>query len=783
MTPILLATEGLESFYFRQPWPIAVMVSLIAIALAVSAFVYGAERSLALWKRILLGTVRAVLFILIILLLFEPVGATSKRDTQPSNILVLLDVSGSMAFADNRKRPEDLEEAALALGKITFKDRTPTESAGLPAYSATRLAMAQGILDHPELKFFRAPGGKYRMRYFSFGERLEPAPDKPDDFSKWLKEAKAEAPATRLGEALQQAVERYSGQPVAGIVLLTDGASNEGIDPLEAARALHVPIFPVGLGLPRSDDVRLVTVTLPEAVFPKDKVPVRVQIQSTPAFVGRPVTLTVKSEGRELDRKTLTLTGENQFDELAFVPGQGSGIMRLEVAVSPLSGEATEENNRAARSVKIIDEKIKVLYVEGKPRWEYRYLRAVLLRDHRMTVKFLMTEGDQDLARASDQYVDRFPEDEASAFKYDLVIVGDVPADFFTPAQLTWLDKLVREQGGSFLMLGGHKYAPMTYLDTPIAGLLPVKLTARGRELVDPGVHPVVTPAGAQSAIMALEESAADNQAAWSLVKPLYDVPRLDGAKPGATVLATLSDRADNSKPYPLVAWQRYGSGKSMFVAADKLWRLRFKRGDAYHARFWGQAIQFLTLSRLLGENKRVRLETDGKNYRAGDRVLVQAKLLDEEYHPVKAESYQVRIEQVPPKGEPRTLTLKPVPAGAGLFQGFFTPEEAGDFQVRPAPRDEPHANQADFKVESVSREKLEPNLQKEKLQKLAELSGGKYLAVRDLPTLPDLMPDQSRIVKLPPQERELWNNWMVFFVIMSLAGMEWFLRRRYDMA
>src|SRR5262249_45731142 len=144
----------------------------------------------------------------------------------------------------------------------------------------------------------------------------------------------------------------------------------------------------------------------------------------------------------------------------------------------------------------------------------YRYLRGVLMRDHRMSVKFLMTEGDADLAKASDQYIAKLPEDEAATFQYDMVILGDVRPDFFSAAQLAWIEKLLRDKGGSFLMLGGRQYAPMSYADTPIAKLLPVKLAADGRDAIHPAVYPVVTQAGTQSQIMTLEGQEEDNAAA-----------------------------------------------------------------------------------------------------------------------------------------------------------------------------------------------------------------------------------------------------------------------------
>src|SRR5262249_30111716 len=160
-------------------------------------------------------------------------------------------------------------------------------------------------------------------------------------------------------------------------------------------------------------------------------------------FKDREVELTLKSGDSVLDRKKIPVRAGTWFEDLSFEPKQTSGSIKLDIAVTALPEEATAENNHLTRSVKIIDEKIRVLFVEGRPRWEFRYLRAVLERDHRMVVKFLLTEGDKDLAGASDRYLARFPEDEAAAFQHDLVILGDVPADYFTPAQLTWLEKLV----------------------------------------------------------------------------------------------------------------------------------------------------------------------------------------------------------------------------------------------------------------------------------------------------------------------------------------------------
>ena len=791
----LLAIDG-TTMYFRLPWPPLAMALLLLAALVLTVVVYWREQALPIWRRVLLGTLRAALCVLIVLLLLEPVRATSRSVVMPANVLVLIDVSESMAIEDARQEPDDLREAALALNKMSFDDRRVPDTVRPQVEKGSRWAMARGILEHPKLEFLRKSTNSSRLRYFAFGEEIEPIPDDADGLRDWLAKTKPTSPETRLGEAVQRAVERYSGQPISAVIVLTDGGSNGGIDPGEAARQAQVPIFTVGLGLPAPEDLRLQTVIVADTVFPKDRVPVRLQLTATKGLRGKTVDLSLKNraDGTVLDRKQITLSDqETQFEELSFIPQEKSGTLKLEVAVSELPGEASVENNKQFREVTVLDKKIRVLYVEGAPHWEFRYLRAVLERDQRLDVKFLMTRGDEDLPQTSDRYIARFPEKEADAFLYDLVIIGDVPAAYFTAAQLEWLEKLVRERGGSFLMLAGHHYAPMTYLDTPVATLLPVKVVG-GKDEIEANVHPRVTAAGFQSSMMALEAQDDETQARWSVVRPLYELPRLNGPKAGATVLATLSDRAGRGG-YPLVAWQRVGSGKSLYVGTDQLWRLRYKRGDEFHARFWGQAIRFLTLSRLKGEDRRIRLETERTGFRAGERVPLFANVLDEDFRPASAETFMVQVERVPPQGEARVVALKSVPGSPGLYQGFFTPEEAGGYRLSSRAQDAPHSNVVDFQVEKLNRERMDPAMQVYTLKKMAELSGfpskddsegkyrGKFLTVGDLPGLPGLLKDRSRTVALPPQEEELWNHWLVMAAVVLLAGSEWFLRRRMDLA
>jgi len=773
-------------WFLRHPWPAVAVLACIAAAVGFAAWLYWRERGISRRRRIALGALRAALYTLVILLLFEPVFGIEMAVKLRESLLVLVDNSESMGIRDARRREREIEEAAMALGRLPFDRNAPRvmdARTRADSAAATRLDLAKGILENPNLDVFQKIQKNYRLRYFSFSDTVVPTSGEGEELAASLRRITANGRSTRLGTAIDDVVARYSGQPIAGVVVLTDGASNAGIEPLEVARKMKdrsIPIFPVGIGVPDPPDVRVEGLIVQQTVFVGDHVPVRFRIVSK-GFTNRHADVVVTVNGKEIARKDVALTGGPQFEELSFLPGEATDTLRLEVAVAPLPGDAAPENNRVSQNIRVVDEKIKVLYVEGRPRWEYRYLRAVLLRDRRLDVKFLMTQGDRDLAKASDRYLDRFPEVAGEAFVFDLVILGDVPASYFTPAQLSRMEQLVRERGGSLLVLPGHQNPLSTYIGTPIEGVLPVRLQPEAWESVDDMVHPTVTSKGDEMTVVTLEMPADRNAARWARVRPLYQVPALAGTKPAATVLATLSDAPRRREPYPLICWQRYGRGKAMFVGTDQLWRLRFKVGDRHHARFWGQVIQFLTLSRLLGENKRIQLETGRRSFRTGERVQIYANVLNEAYEPVNLAQYTVYVERPEGRAETAEVKLEPVKDVPGLYQGFFTPEAEGLHVLRTAPSDRDYSNTVELQVATTPLEQLEPAMQEDALRKLAEISGGRFFAIADLPQLPDELTQdvQTTIVR---REKELWDLPAIFVLLLLCGATEWFFRRRYDL-
>lgn len=775
----------------RHAWPSFVLLLLIVAAVGFVAMLYRREHGLTLVRRITLATLRSLAFALVLIVLFEPVLGLELAVRVRSNVLVLVDVSQSMALADRRTTPEAQREAAMALGVLSFEDRNqPVPSAQRDRVSGVpRLELARAALQNEEVQLLGRLAADHHVRLFSFGQGVEGIggiDDGSAGLPPELLALEADQPATELGVALQEAASRFGGQTIAGVIVLTDGASNQGLDPIDAARALgqrRVPVYPVGIGLADPPDLAIAGVVVQDTVFARDAVPVRVHLRSS-GYAGRTVELVAAVDGRTVARQQVTLADSgNQFEEITFVPEPRAGSLKLEVSAETLTDEATIDNNRSTRNVRVIDDKIRVLYVEAEPRWEYRYLRAVLLRDRRLDTYFLMTLGDQELASASDRHIQRFPDQAQELFKYDLIIIGDVPASYFSRQQLELVQQLVRERGGSVLMLAGRREAPMSYLGTPLEPVLAVRPATGTLVQIADEVAPRITDEGRQSGLTLLDPDPRRSQDLWSLVRPLYELPPLIGAKAGATVLldggAVLP--GGDGKPYPLVAWHRYGSGKSMYVGTDQLWRLRFKRGDEYHTRFWGQSIQFLALSRLLGENRRVRVELERSDYKVGQRVPIFAHALTEGYEPLDMMQLEVQVEALDEQSATRTLALQPVPDSPGLYQGVFVPDAEGRYRLNPQGVDPEAAAPAELNVESVPLEMLQPAMQAGLLRQIADVSGGRFFRMHELPELAEALSTEPRTM-IVRREKELWDSPLVLIVLIGLLGGEWMLRRQANL-
>ena len=783
---------GLEDFFWARPLSTPLMIGVFSAVLVLSIFLYRRAWGLPMWLRVILGVARLVVLMLVVASLFEPTRVVSESHTQPRSLPILIDVSESMSMKDQRKNSEDVADAAVALGMLG-KEKIDAENAAMmldanqrqAILSSSRLDLARGILTHRASGVLKDLGESTDISYHSFGSSTYLISDASLVSAADLDGLKATESSTSIAESLE-AVANGSVTAPAGIVLFTDGIDNSSSLRTEAVlqdlAARGIPVFPVPVGLAEPDDISIRNIVMQEVAFSGDRVPVRVQLLSK-GYEKRTANLTVTLNDRQVSKRRVRLQGGLQFEDIDFnVDLYQKGAAKIVVEIESFEDEVSMANNRVEHSIRVVNEKVNVLYIEGNNRWEFRYLSAILKRDPRLKTTFISSTAGPEFARNSPEYIERFPSKREDVFKYDLVILGDVDSAFFAPEELVLLEELVRDRGGSLLVLCGPTSTPSSYAGTPVETMLPVRFDPDADwDLTSESVYPVLTPEGRSSMVILLENNPEENDRIWSRVAPLDHLPPLTSAKPGATVLASLSDSNNGSQRYPLVAWHRYGTGKCLSMATDRLWRLRFKTGDKYHWRVWSQSIQFLTLSRLMGEHKRIRLETDRSVYSNGEQTRLYAHVLDEDYEPVVQPSFEMTVNGVDGNTLKQLVNLQPDRTSPGLYEGYFTAPVSGRYRLEANEDDQEVSSTTEFQVVVVNQELTDTSMRLDGLKRIAQLTGGTCLSVNDLPKLKSLLNTEPLITTVR-SERPLWDSGLVAALLVGLLGMEWILRRKHDL-
>ena len=783
----------IEQVFWARPLSVGTFVAIFTAIVVLSLYLYRRSWGLPLWLRGILVVSRVLVLALLVATLMEPTAVRTEEHTRERSLPVLLDVSESMSMKDQRKLPEEIVEAAAALGMAPLDEEVNADQAVMELdagqrqkiTASSRLDLAKAVLVDSARPIFESLGENLDLSYHSFGQSPRLISDDTVVAAEDLAVLEATDPGTSIASSLE-AVANSGGIPPAGIVLLSDGIDSATSQRSEAVLrdlgAREIPVYTVPLGLPNPDDVSINNIVMQEVAFSGDRVPVRVHLQSE-GYEQRTARLSVLLNDRRVSSRVVRFEGGLQFEEVDFrVDIYEKGAAQIDVVIEPFDDEVSITNNRITRSIRVVNEKVNVLYIEGNARWEFRYLRAILKRDPRINATFIASNVGPEVARNSPEHIERFPSKREEAFMYDLVILGDVDAAFFSDEELGLLEELIRDRGASLLMLCGPMHSPGSYQGTPVQTMLPVRFDPDEKWAeVSESVYPVLTPEGRSSLVMTLENEDDLNDRIWSRMAPMDQLPPLLAAKPGATVLAVLSDSTERDQSYPLVAWQRYGTGKCMSIASDRLWRLRYKTGDKYHWRVWSQCIQFMTLSRLMGEHKRIRLETDRSSYFVGSQGRLYAHVLDDDFEPVVQSGFDVVVSGLDGAAASQQIKLQPDRSQPGLYEGYFTPPGPGRYRMEANENDRKVSSITEFQVSDIRQELTETDMRLENLQRIADLTGGATLGVRELPKLASLVNGEP-LTTTVRSERPLWDHWLVILLLAGLLGAEWILRRRHDL-
>ncbi len=746
----LLFQKG--SIVLHPPWPWYATLVLAVLALGVPYVIYRRTAGIVpFMRRLALSGLRAAFLLVLLLISLQPTLVLHSVLPQQSFLAVAYDSSKSMEIRDGTGGTSRLDEVKRILNP-----------AGNPLVAAL--------------------SGKFKLRFFRFSSTAERTAS--------FEDASKHGNVTSLDHVLDQIAGELNSVPVSGIVLLTDGADNHASDMTATAnrlRARNIPVYPVGIGMTEfPQDLEILRVTAPRRALKDSMIEADVSVRSS-GFAGRRAKLVVKERDRTLQTQEITLGGDGEVrNHRVNFTCDSAGAKIFSVRLDPIQGEIVPENNEQTILVQVMDEQPPVLYVEGEPRWIYGFVRRAADADKNLHLVTLLRQADGKFLR---QGVENpamlekgFPTDKSELFRYKAIILGTVEASFFTFDQLRMISDFVSQRGGGFLMLGGrNSFAQGGYINTPLEDMLPVILQDSQTGFQEAEFKARLTAFGADHPITRMASGQAENRKRWEAAPPLFGMNPTAGAKPGGTVLlqsALVNPRGQNPV---LLAFQRFGRGKSMALTTASTWRWRMDMDskDNFHELFWKQLLRWLVSEAA----DPVTIETDKHSYAPEEAVTLQADVSDSTF--LRLNNAQAIGQVKSPSGNMAEIPLKWDQGKEGFYTGSYKPREEGIYEVSVEANlgsKSLGSSKGFFRVSDSSDEFHNAVLNESLLKRLASDTGGKYYRPGEVQALAgDVGYIDNGVARL--EEKELWDMPFLFLLLLGSAGLEWTLRKRKGLA
>lgn len=732
--------------------PSGALVVLGVATLALAGAAAWRVRGVATPSRVALGLLRGGVFALVLAMLARPMLVVTTAVPQRNVLAILLDDSRSMTL-------QDLGEGTRADAvRATFGD-----SAAL----------------------VRALGDRFSLRFYRFAADVRPAAGAAS--------LSGGGTRTDVAAALRGVREELGGLPVAGIILVSDGADNGGGDAeaaMLALRARRVPVHTVGVGLERFPrDIAIERVAFPARPLEGAALLADVTLRLR-GVGGERVTLVVEADGRRVGERTVTLPSREETArvQIALEP-LPAGVHRLSLRAPVLRDETVAQNNEAHGVVQVRAGPDRVLYVEGEARPELAFMRRALAADSAVQLVTLLRSAERKFLRLgvrdSLELAAGFPATRAELFGYRAVILGSVEAAFFTPEQLGMLGDFVSQRGGGLLALGGRlALAEGGFRGTPVAEVLPIALDratlAEDAAATEYRLRP--TPAGRAHAFLRLSADDTASAARWDSLPPLTVVNALGSLRPGAQALLTGRREAD-TEDVPLLATQRFGRGTAYVLGVQDSWLWKMHASipveDRTHETFWRQLV------RTIAEEAPDRLELASVPAIAapGEPVTLRARVADDRFADVNDAAVEVTVGA--PDGRQQTVPLEWTLGEDGVYTGRFVPEVAGMHTLAAEARrgrDTVRALDGALLADDSGADVEQAELRTPFLRRIAESTGGRYYPLADVGALAeDVMYTESGVTVR--ESLDLWDMPLVFLVLTALLGGEWALRRKWGLA
>ncbi len=758
--PIPVFTRGHLVFLSGWPvWLLLVLIVLVAAGLAtliqyrlrqITPSLRGEAPRLSTRRAWAIWGVQSALLALLLFLVWQPAISVAELSSQQNIIAVVIDNSKSMATPDS--------------------DGKPRETAALNA-------LQSGVLDGLNKRF--------RTRLYTLNGGLTRTES--------LEGIAPVATATHIGDGLQKLAEETSDLPVGAVVLLTDGSENSagvgsgssiGLAAMQALRNRRLPVHTVAFGSDRLEhDVEVEDVSVSPNVVANARIAATVSFTQH-GYTNTKASITVRDGDKTIAVHDVMLgaNGAIQTEPLFFSVG-AAGAKTLRFAVEPLPGEENGNNNAMTRPVLVSDTKRRILYVEGEPRWQFRFLRRAEEDDPAVQIVSMLRTSENKIYRQGidgpDELADGFPVKAEDLFRYSGIIIGSVDASYFSPLQQELLREYVDRRGGGLLFLGGRaSLSDGAWGASSLNDLLPTFLPSGRANFHRNPATVSLTQSGIESPVTRLLEDPQKNAERWRKLTYLADYEDPGTPRPGATVLAEMNG---GRKKMPLLITENYGNGRTAILATGGTWRWQMSEalGDPSHNLFWQQLLRWLVAD----TPGAVSASSSTRTLSDTGSIQLSAQVHDREFHPAQAAHVSAHI--IGPAGVNAVLDMTPSQETPGLYEALYTAEKPGSYLA------EVTADSAGAKLEKLGddvltfqredgvQENFHTEANRSLLDQLAKQTGGRAWTGGNLKDLPrDISYSEAGISVR--SIKELWNMPIVFLLLLGLPIAEWLLRRKW---
>ena len=739
--PASLFAKG--KFVLGAGWPAWALGALVLVAMGALWWLVMRRPGaiVAGWRRGVIWALQSALAALLLLMLWQPALSVTSLKPRQNFVAVVVDDSRSMAHADDGRVRRDEVAAKLEGG------------------------MLRKLEEKFLVRLYRMSGGLDRIAK--------------------TEELKAQGSATHIGEALKQIAAESTSIPLGAVVLLSDGADNSGgvdLESIQAIRQRQIPVHTVGVGADVIEkDVEISEAQIPAKAFAKSRLSALVSFRQR-GFSGARGKITVRESGKVLAAQDFNFKadGAQQTEAVLFNAGE-PGAKELDVSIDAMPSEVNAANNKFTRVVNVSSQKPRILYVEGEPRWEYKFLRRAIQEDETLELVSLLRTSQNKFYRqgveGSKELESGFPTTAEELFSYQAIVLGSVEAAWFTPTQKDLIKRFVDIRGGGLIFLAGRaSLSDGGYVQDEFVDLLPVTLPSSKNTFHRDPATAELTVAGRDSLLCRLEENPDRNIERWKKLPYIAGYQEAGVPKPGALTLAEMT--AGGKSRLPLLVTQNYGRGRTAVFAGAGTWRWQMLQPleDRTHEVFWQQFLRWA----VTGTPTRVQAQLAHNVLSDETRVKLRAEVRDKNYEPGSAARVTARV--ISPNGAVQEHELRTVPNEPGVFSGEWDAAAAGSYGVEVIAKqgeEESGRDLVTLRREDGVAENFRLAQNRELLEKLAEQTGGSYFKISDIENLSKNISFSEAGITVR-ESKDLWNMPAIFLAAMLLKSLEWMLRRKW---